>query len=75
MISFHLPQLAQVQVKILNLLGEPVRVLFNGQISAGGHRMPWDGLDEAGRQLPNGIYWYRLQSENRVLTKKLVLLK
>jgi flagellar hook assembly protein FlgD len=64
-----------VQVTILNLLGEPVRVLMNGELPAGGYRMPWDGRDETGHRLPSGTYWYRLQSEDRVLTKKLLLLK
>ena len=64
-----------MQVTIVTILGEPVGVLFSGQMTAGAYHMPWDGNDAAGRRLPSGTYWYRIQSDNLVLTKKLLLLK
>ena len=35
----------------------------------------WDGRDDSGRALSTGVYLYRLRAEDRVATRKLMLLR
>ncbi len=74
-ISCYLPRACQVKLTIYNLLGQNVRTLFDGQQDAGTQTFIWDGRTDDGRQLSSGIYFYRLQAENFVETKKMTLMK
>jgi len=35
----------------------------------------WDGTDENGKQLPNGIYFYKLSTKDKTIVKKMIILK
>ena len=69
-IKYSTPQSGYITLKVYNLLGEEVAVLFEGFRSAGNYNILFNGSD-----LPSGIYFYRLKSSSFVETKKLVLMK
>jgi uncharacterized lipoprotein YddW (UPF0748 family) len=69
-IRFNLPQTATVQLQVYNLLGRQVAELVNGQMEAGVHLIEYDASD-----LPSGQYFYRLITNSKVLTRKMVLIK
>jgi flagellar hook assembly protein FlgD len=64
-----------VSLVIFNMLGQEVRQLANGQQPAGYHTVIWDGRDKAGRPVPSGVYYYRLQAGSFTETKKMVVAK
>ncbi len=72
-IHYTLSQPSDVSLKIFDLRGRLVRVLKGGEETMGSHSVFWDGKDEGGRSTPSGIYIYRLDVADRMLTKKLVL--
>ncbi len=74
-IRFGLPQPARVSLAVYNLLGERIRTLVNGQVSAGFHEIAWDGRDEAGRSVSSGVYLYRLETEGFSKAVKMLLLR
>ncbi|GEM_PF-2713315 len=74
-IRFEVPKAAQVRLAIYNLLGQRVRQLVGESLAAGRYTLSWDGLDDSGCQAATGMYLYRLESPNVVLTKKMLLLK
>jgi hypothetical protein len=74
-ISFSIPEKAQVSLSIYNILGEKVKVLVNGEMSAGTHTISWKGTDEAGNPVASGIYFYKLSAGDLTATKKMVLTK
>ena len=47
---------------MVNMLGEEVRTLVNSQYQAGYHTIKWDGTDENGNMVSNGVYLYRIQA-------------
>lgn len=74
-IQFELAATAQVTLEIYNLLGQKVATLLNERRNAGFHKIIWAGVDDWGRPLNSGVYFYRLKAGNFEATKKLVLIK
>ncbi len=74
-ITFELPQEAKVELSVYNLLGERVTTLTDSRMRAGIHRVTWAGRDDNGRDLPSGVYFYRLNTEEKDITKRMVLIK
>jgi hypothetical protein len=74
-IQFQLPEASHVVLKIFNLLGEEVRTLVNSQHQAGYHTIKWDGTDESGNSVSNGVYLYRIQAGSFSKIMKMSLLR
>jgi hypothetical protein len=74
-ISFSIPQPGLVRLTIYNILGSKVRTLVDSEVEAGEHVLIFDGVDDQGRPVAPGIYFYRLKTESDVLTRKMVLIK
>ncbi|MBI5868658.1 MAG: HYR domain-containing protein, partial [candidate division Zixibacteria bacterium] len=74
-IRFRLPAAADAKLTIYNVLGQTVRVLFNGNLSAGEHSYEWNGLNENGESVQSGIYFYRLETPSWSDSKKMTFLK
>ncbi len=74
-IGYELPQAGQVNLIIYNSLGQEVRRLVDKQQAAGYHLVTWNGRDQNGKPVPSGIYHYRLQVEDHVATKRMLIAK
>ena len=75
-IDFTIPaDVGTVRLEIFDMLGQRIAVLYDGELAPGAHRMHWRGLDQQSRPVASGIYIYRLQSERRVLAKRMVLVR
>ena len=75
-LSFDLPRAERVTLRILDVAGRSVRTLAAGEpMVAGPHDRAWDGRDDAGAILPAGVYLVRLQAGERVLTRKVALVR
>jgi len=76
MISFDLAQTSSfVYLEIFNMKGQKVKQLFNDQLSAGQHTIVWNGLDDEGKSVTSGVYFYKLEAGNFEQTKKMILMK
>lgn len=74
-ISFNILQPGNVRLEIYNILGQSVSVLVDGYLSAGPVSAEWNGRDRNGRDVPSGIYFYRLSRDGESLTRKMVLMR
>ncbi len=77
-IEFSLPAAATVIVEIFNIQGQKLKTLVNRREPAGIVTVKWDGLDDYGRSVASGVYFYRLYNSSnsaQVITKKMLLLK
>jgi hypothetical protein len=68
-IEFALPVASGYTLTIINVTGQVVAE-FNGSAEAGIHSVVWEAGDNA-----SGVYFYRLATDFKVETKKMVLLK
>ena len=74
-IRFGLPEAARISLKVYNVEGRVVATLADGQYPRGYHRVSWTGRDSKGVSVATGVYFYRLETENKVLTRKMMMLK
>ncbi len=74
-IDFAAPNAATVRLAIYNLRGELVRLLVDEEVAPGSYTTIWNGLDDAGRAVPSGVYVYRIQIGEWQASKKLLLVK
>ena len=73
-ISFELPQAGEVELQIYSPDGRVVRTLVMGTRPAGRHTVRWDGLDDAGRAAPGGVYFYSLRAPGIEESRRMILL-
>jgi hypothetical protein len=69
-IEVSMPRAADARLVVYNVRGEEVARLVDGYLAAGTHRVVWNAGD-----LPSGVYIYRFQADNFVMTRKLTLAK
>jgi len=74
-IRFALDGAGPARLVIYDAGGRRVRVLADGRFAAGEHGVQWDGIDEAGRAQPSGLYFARLFADGRVSRRKMLMLK
>jgi len=75
-IPYQLNEASNVKLTVFNFLGEKVKILVNERRSAGLHEVVWDASDQSGKQLSNGIYFFRLEiGNNQAETKKSILIR
>jgi hypothetical protein len=71
---FDLPVSGKVKIGIYDALGN--RVFEQEEIfQAGKNEFHWSGTTTSGKQIPSGVYVYRINSGEKVLSGKMVLLK
>lgn len=58
-VAFRLDMLnaGRARVSLHDATGRLVRTLVNGALPAGSNALSWDGMDDAGRALPAGLYF------------------
>ena len=74
-IRFSLPAPEAVELAVYNVAGQRVATLVQGLRQAGVYTVQWDGRDDGGRRLASGVYLYRLRTDSREQTQKLLMLK
>jgi flagellar hook assembly protein FlgD len=74
-IKFYLPHAGSVTLSIYNIMGQKVAVLLDGYLEKGPGETIWDGVDQSGKPVATGIYFYRFESDEVSITKRMLLLK
>ncbi len=76
-VSFDLsiPHAAAVSLVVHDGAGRVVHRIADASLVAGRHVLVWDRRDDAGRAVPSGIYFVRLQAPGVVLTRKAIVLQ
>ena len=72
-IPYYLHRDARVNLRIYNIIGQPVRTLVDSRQLHGLHSTTWDGRDDSGFGAGAGVYFARLIVDGSAHTKKMVL--
>ena len=76
-IGFRIAEFGFISLKVYDVLGNLVATLVNEELSAGDYEVefPVSGHSGEARNLPSGIYYYKLDADDFSETKKMLLIK
>ena len=74
-IHFSVAEAGNVKLTIYNILGQQVRLLTNETRPAGRYSIRWDGRNAQGGPIASGVYFYRLEANDYIEVKKMLLLR
>jgi hypothetical protein len=74
-IVLRLDRAATANLSVYDVRGALVRTLVDGPLSAGEHRLVWDGADRMGNPVASGVYFCRLTTSSFVGSRKLVVVR
>lgn len=73
-IEFSIPKATRIQLMIYNINGKLIRK-YASNANAGTHQIIWDARNSQGLDVASGTYIYKLKAGNKVLGKKMILLR
>jgi hypothetical protein len=74
-IRFRLHEAARVRLRIFNVRGALVRNLLDRDLHPGIFESRWNGKDREGQTVASGLYFYRLEINDKVLRGRLEMVK
>jgi len=74
-ISWQIPEVANVTLKVYDMLGNEVVTLVNEELSCGEYEFEFNIHSGSVRNLTSGIYFYQLKAGKFIETKKMILIK
>ena len=75
-LRFSLPKDCDVELSIYNIKGQKVSTVANEFLEKGTHTVVWNGTDTNNKTVSSGIYFYKLNVNNKTeAVKKCLLLK
>jgi hypothetical protein len=74
-IQYQIPEEGQVEIDVYTLTGVKIRTLINEYKPVGTHEVTWDGNNERGHRLSDGMYLYTLRCNGRIFVNRALLLQ
>jgi hypothetical protein len=74
-ISYELPEAGDVRLSILTIAGQEIATVVSGYQEVGHHRVTWDGRDDQGHAVGNGVYLYRMVADGHHAVRKMLLVR
>ncbi|MBI3500227.1 MAG: T9SS type A sorting domain-containing protein [Bacteroidetes bacterium] len=71
--QYYLNSPSDVKIEIFSSIGEKVKMFFKEQ-TGGTQQVIWDGRSESGNKISDGIYFYRIITDQKHLEGQLMLL-
>ncbi len=74
-IKYQITKPGKVSIKTYNIAGQLVKKLVNEDKKTGSYKVTWDGRDEKGILVSNGVYLCRLQAGDDAETMKMTIIR
>lgn len=74
-IKFQIKENGFASLKVYNILGKVITTLISEKLQAGQYEIPFSINQFSDNQIPSGIYYYKLETNNFRQTKKFIILK
>lgn len=72
---YEVPSAGLVDLSVTDVRGVKVKTLYQGTRPAETYLVTWDGLDDSGQELTNGVYWLELSNGKESARSKVVRLR
>ena len=74
-IKYELNRETYIDLRVLNIKGESVKVIAKENQYAGTHTYIWDGTNYADKEVPSGAYFLTISADGYTNTNKMLLIK
>ena len=72
-INYAIPEITSVNISVYNIAGEKIIILLDESKQPGYHTVYWNGRDENGVEVSNGVYFYKISANHYSTMKKLII--
>ncbi len=72
-LRYTVGQSGAASLVVFDATGRQVRTLASGKLEAGRYSATWDGRDNAGRLVPAGVYYCRLEADRTVTARMAIV--
>ncbi len=69
-IKFDIPQNSKIKLSVFDISGKEMEVILNDKLAPGSYEFKWDAS-----KYSSGVYFYRLQTDDFIETKRMLLIK
>ena len=74
-INYFIPKTSLVSLKIYDLMGREIKTLNEGEQINGTYSVTWDGTNDENKKVSSSIYFYKLETKENKIIRKMVLIK
>ena len=74
-IDYNIENAGEVKLVVYDVLGQEITILVDEYQNPGHYNVKWSGVDNSGRAVASGMYFYRLATEDESFCKRMILLK
>lgn len=74
-LAFEMKNSSPTEINIYNVKGQLINTLWHDNLPQGRHNLAWNGTDEQGQPVANGIYFARIATANNFIIHKLMLIR
>jgi len=74
-IRYSVKETGRVVLNIYDATGRLVKRLLDSNLASGSFSTVWNGTDDAGNQLTNGVYYLQMKTDSYQTSRKIVLMK
>ena len=74
-LNFQIQKETPVELSVYDIQGRLVSVLFKDISHAGTHQIAWQGVDNKENEVPAGVYFCRLTTDQAIYIQKLILVR
>ena len=69
-IKFNIAKESSVSITVFDVLGRHISTLVNEKLAAGSYETEWSAVN-----MPGGVYFYKIETDDFTETKKMMLVK
>jgi flagellar hook assembly protein FlgD len=69
------PENVKVRVRVFSVAGELVRKLAEQEVTAGLNNWSWDGRNDSGEAVANGVYYLQVEVDKEVKNLRVIVLR
>ena len=74
-IEFYLPKTTFVSLTIIDFIGNKIKTIVSEEKYAGKYIVIWDGTNDKNEKVSSSVYFYKLETNENKIVRKMILLK